>query len=286
MKNSTILIVSDIHFGKFANCSEFALDPKDLEHPVSNAVPMRTGLIDSMKASKVELDALVVSGDLTSMGEPKEFHACANTIVQMGGELGIPVERLYFAYGNHDVNWRICQLAEDVESRDHYQRIAAHVGPLFVPNAEADEKGPVPGSALYDTPMYRIFLLNSSYFSHPSELYHHGKLGSDQLQWLEDRLASHCKPDKWNILVTHHHPRRYPYPTLTADISSIEEGPELLRVIGKYGIDFVIHGHRHHPTLVTHMEDNWCHPITFLCAGSVAVNPSHRNNGEILAVPP
>lgn len=52
-------------------------------------------------------------------------------------------------------------------------------------------------------------------------------------------------------------------------------------LIGKSGLDFVCHGHRHHPILFTEMRTGWISPITLLCAGSLAVNDQHRCGGQI-----
>lgn len=79
----------------------------------------------------------------------------------------------------------------------------------------------------------------------------------------------------------HHHPIHYSYPTVGHDVSMVEESGEILDIAGKYGIDLIIHGHRHHPKATTIMQDGWMHPIAFICAGSLAVNAPHRNDGNI-----
>ena len=58
------------------------------------------------------------------------------------------------------------------------------------------------------------------------------------------------------------------------------EGAEFVELAEKEGVDFVIHGHRHHPKVKTYLASGRS-PITFFCAGSLAVNAHHRSNGDI-----
>jgi hypothetical protein len=76
----------------------------------------------------------------------------------------------------------------------------------------------------------------------------------------------------------HHHPIDYSYPTHIADISKVEEASELVDWAGKFGIDIILHGHRHHPWAKTCMETGWKNPISFICAGSLSVNAVHRGD--------
>ncbi len=78
----------------------------------------------------------------------------------------------------------------------------------------------------------------------------------------------------------HHHPFNYPFPTISEDISQIKEGVEFIELAEKNGVDFVIHGHRHHPKVKTVLPEGYA-PITYFCAGSPSVNAEHRSNGEI-----
>ncbi len=84
----------------------------------------------------------------------------------------------------------------------------------------------------------------------------------------------------WQILMMHHHPYKYSYPTVSEDISAVEEGSELLDIIASSGIDVVCHGHRHQAAMFTRVNNGWSSPKTFVCAGSVAVGANHRRAGE------
>lgn len=152
---------------------------------------------------------------------------------------------------------------------------------IYIKNHEPTEKGPIPGSGVYCRDKYVVYILNSGYYSTYCQIYSHGKLGKEQYDWLRDILPRYKSIAKWHILMLHHHPFKYSFPNLTEDISCLEEGSELVDIIGNSQIDLVCHGHRHHPTLFTQMRDNWESPITFFCAGSLSVHEKHREHGRI-----
>ena len=54
------------------------------------------------------------------------------------------------------------------------------------------------------------------------------------------------------------------------------EGPELLDILGKNGVNIVCHGHRHHPRVKNIIENGWTNPITFISSGSLSVCVKHR----------
>ncbi len=282
MNKTRFLILSDIHFGELANCSTFAVSANQVKNPIINAKPMKDCLIDALRTQTSGINAILVPGDLTSQGDPAEFCSCVQTVTEIANHLHVPPDRVYYTFGNHDVNWPICDLKSAGKSGDYYQKVAAHVGSLFVPNGNPHIQGPVPGSAVYKGDSYTIIVLNSGYFSIKDQAYYHGKLGQDQLNWLRSTCDCVLSEETWNLLLLHHHPQNYPFPTVIADISTLEEGAELMEIAGSARfLDMIIHGHRHHPRIVTNYTAGWHSPITFLSAGSVAVNPQHRRNGEI-----
>jgi len=122
---------------------------------------------------------------------------------------------------------------------------------------------------------------NSGFNSSHNQKYAHGQLGGEQFSWLKAALQGAKDTAKWRILLIHHHPFKYSFPTLVEDISCLEEGSELVDILGHSGIDLVCHGHRHHPKLFTELRAGWASPVTFLCAGSLGANATELSNGEI-----
>lgn len=279
-----ILLVSDVHFGKLAACPEFALLGSSSVHPIQGAMPMKNHLISIVKGMLPIPQALFAMGDLTSIASPSEFQGSVAALREIAEGVGISQKNVLFTFGNHDVDWRLCLLANPAEQfpkDDLYHYVAAHAGDLFVKNPADFAAGPLPGSGVFRHENFTLFVLNSGSFCVSDQKYQHGKLGEGQLKWLEEVLHEGADEPGWRILMVHHHPFNYRYPTICGDISTLEEGAELVELAGKNGIDFVCHGHRHHPKILTQICVSWKKPVTYFCAGSLAVNEKERNNGQI-----
>lgn len=278
-----MLILSDIHYGKSADFPPFK-SVGSLPTSVTAGVPMGKDLIRIVKKLTPKPDAILVLGDLTSIGSPSEFDGCVNILREIASSIGVNKDMVFFTFGNHDVDWRICSLGNATEHFDKdflYNQIAASVGAQYALNPPNLKSGPIPGSGVYETEDFVLFIVNSGYFCITNQSVPHGKLGDEQIEWLRDAFARHNADDRWRILMLHHHPFNYKYPTLSHDISTLEEGPELLELIGEHSVDFICHGHRHHPKHKTQLENKWKRPATFFCAGSLAVHAGERCHGTI-----
>lgn len=274
-----ILVLSDIHFGSLAGNREFDLEETTRSF-LSNSASMKGTLIELLKSKSIDL--ILLPGDLTSTAKPKEFIECHKILCEIANELGVHSSNVLHTYGNHDADWTISKLAEAaVPKSAEYHQIAAHVGAIFLPDPQPVITGPVPGSGIFQRDGVVVFVLNSGYYCTTEQRYPHGRIGEAQLNWLKTQSNRDFDyANNWHVLMVHHHPRKYSYPTTSEDTSHIEEGSELLDIIGRGRFDIVCHGHRHHPKLFTQMETDWRFPKTFLCAGSLAVDASHRNAGE------
>ncbi len=206
--------------------------------------------------------------------------------------VNIPKSNIIISLGNHDVDWRIADIATNlksdnneqspiVESMKHYQTIAASVGNICIKQNNFNSKGPAPFSGLIKKKNINVFVLNSGWCCSKNDLIPHGKLKQEQLNWFRDKAIELRDVDSWKILLLHHHPFSYPYPTITHDTSQLEEGKELIEIAGESGFQLVCHGHRHHPKAFNALQTNWINSITFICAGSCSVNAIYRSNGEI-----
>lgn len=281
-KRLTFLLISDIHFGPSAFSADFALKDAPPKHEISGAAPMKTSLIEALSGKNISL--LFASGDLTSTGSPSELEQCSMTVIEIGSTLGIQNENIFFTFGNHDVDWKVSSLAtvKGGNKDPLYTKVAAEISGIFVSNPTPSNAGPLPGCAVYERDNFILIVANSGYYCSHAQKYEHGMLGREQLKWLEGSFSGISYDDpRWRILLLHHHPQKYSFPTPTEDISCLQEGSELLDLIGKSKVDVVCHGHRHHPSLRTMMLTGWAAPVTFLCAGSLAVDVVERSFGEI-----
>jgi hypothetical protein len=277
----SFLVLSDIHFGRYAASGEFAPHGTAINE-IANAVSIRESLIAT--ATHFRPNAILAPGDLTSIATPAEFTGAVALINQIADGCSISREDIFCTFGNHDANWRISKLGaadEKFPADAGYGRVATEIGGMYASNTGHRLHGPLPGTGLFQRTEYDLLVLNSGYFCAHDQAFPHGKLGADQLNWVKQILNKWEASERWKIVMLHHHPFNYPYPTLGPDVSTLEEGPDLLEAIGKAGVDLVCHGHRHHPKLCTRTENGWDHPVTFLCAGSVGVTEQQRNNGDI-----
>jgi len=285
-----IALIGDIHFGKHSATAELAVPGEPLEDISSGAAPLLAGFTEIIKEEKV--DYLFVAGDLTSTGSPVEYSRCLQKILEAANEAGIENKNVIICTGNHDVDWRISKLAEGyikkpgdgfpaADLKRLYQEIAAAQGQICTKYSVFTEDGPAPFSGYIQRDQFIAFVLNSGWRCSHDEANRHGKLCDVQLRWLEDNANRFLAEDKWKVLLLHHHPLNYKYPTPGRDISVLEDGPELLDIAGKAGINLICHGHRHHPKADNKHSNEWKSPITFVCAGSFSANAYHRSSGSI-----
>lgn len=283
-RETSLLILSDMHFGSFSEFADVPGVQAIPENPRMDATPVTQKLVGSVRKAGIRIDGILVTGDLTSKARPSEFYECIAAVNEVRHSLGVEEKSVLYTFGNHDTDWVISRLADATDQRpsDHrYKDVAASVGAAFTnPNPDMSS-GPVLGSGVIEYPTYRVIIANTGYYSTHDQQTKQGKLGRKQYDWLSLQLQQRFDKSRWTILMLHHHPFNYSYPSHATDISCLDEGAELVDMIGQSDVDLVCHGHRHHPKHFTVLQNGWLHPVTFFCAGSVAVDAQHRSNGKI-----
>lgn len=287
-----IALISDIHYGKLATSHEFAIEGEPLAlGEVQNAKPLLQGIIDILREEQPS--TLLIAGDLTSTGSPVEFKYCYKTIMSLAEATNIDPSRILFCMGNHDVDWRITKITDSYTAnyinadRGHlesfYQQAAYTVAETTLQDKEFEKMypkyleswgKPFAGIVEYDDCI--VFVLNSSFMSSHNQELKHGILSAEQLEWFSTHANTYKDINKLKIVLLHHHPRKYQNVLPQIDSSILEEGDELSNICGTTGIRLIIHGHRHQPQATTRNETGWINPVTYICAGSLAVNASER----------
>ena len=289
----TILFISDIHFGTFARSTEFSIPGQTIQDKNDGAKPIIEGIKATIKERNIEY--ILVGGDLTSKANPLEFYYCIKLIRDIADSCGISNNNTIFCLGNHDVNYYISKIADSDEynylndkDRRRLQQIYNQIAASTVNCCQSEydailrKKGPVPCSGIVENDTFTCFVLNSGFLCTHNQEPKRGQLTQTQLQWFEEESSHYLKSEKWKIVLLHHHPIPYSYPVPCGPDSSIlEEGSQLIDIAARNRIHLVLHGHRHHPRVEVIRKNEWNQPITFICAGSLAVNSQHRNNGEI-----
>ncbi len=285
-----IALISDIHFGNGARSGEFALPNQELNGDAKNAFSISDSAVEIMK--KEAVDYLFISGDLTSGGHPAEFYYCHQKIAEIVKKTGINEEHVIWCSGNHDNDWSISALAsnstqeKDLDvyavSREAYDYLSSTMADSFFKmNYFKTDGGILPSSGIYEDSNIIVFVLNTSSNCVRKGQAEHGELTDGQLKWFSEQVSKRKNDGRWKMVLMHHHPFNYAFPTLSYDKSFLKEGDEFCDIAGKNGIDIVIHGHRHHPRCKTRMETNWGGPMSFICAGSFSAGVQQRDEGDI-----
>lgn len=283
-----IALISDIHFGKFARTKEFAVPGQSVSGETKGEAPLCEGLIEILKEQQVQY--IFISGDLTSTASPHEFYYCSKKIASIADRAGVEKDNIIWTVGNHDVDWEITRLSDSYSADDtyydiikeSYRKIAANAAYFSTDGfCKLAKAGGVPLSGIRETEHFIVFVLNSALYCTHDQEFSHGKISIEQLSWLESAVKQYEDDKRWKIVLMHHHPQNYTYPTPGVDISALEDGSEFMQLVGQYGIDLILHGHRHHPYAVTKIESHWKKPATFICSGSLTVNAEQRSGGEI-----
>lgn len=285
-----IALISDIHFGKLSRTAEFAVPGEPIQDENSGGKSLKESLVDILKDENIKY--LCVAGDLTSVGSPQEFRYCEDMLLDLAQRLGLPKERIFLGLGNHDIDWNISALHKKFDSidpdfpldlvKEQYRKIAASASLVNLESIpHPDIKGPAPYTGIIDNDDFVMFILNTGWCCTEDQAISHGKLDVAQLNWFAEEASKYRTENKWKIVLMHHHPFNYSYPVTWFDTSLLEEGSTFLEIAGENGFHLVLHGHRHHSRAETDLKSQWRNPITFICAGSFAVNSAHRNGGAI-----
>ncbi len=287
---SRIAILSDIHFGKFCRASSFHVPGEENQDRCKGVYPLEQGLIEL--CNKMEPQYFFVAGDLTSLGNPQEFFYCEQKILEIAKRTGVNINNVFCVLGNHDIDWNISKIGTNTQStnkeidnlvKGKYQMMAANCAKISMEYLWKNYRdyGPAPFSGTVEKDDFVLTVLNTGQFCTHDQKFSHGKLEQKQMQWFEKASEKYKNDVRTKILLMHHHPFNYSYPIPGIDISTIEEGAELMDLAAQNGIDIIIHGHRHHPYIKTLQIGSGKKPLTMICAGSLSVNAEHRNNGEI-----
>jgi 3',5'-cyclic-AMP phosphodiesterase len=167
------------------------------------------------RAAALDVDAVIITGDLVDHGEPAEYAVLREVLGEAARSTRAPV---LLAAGNHD---------------DGDALVAAFGGTAHLGGG---------ASARYavDLPGARLLVLDSSVRGQGA-----GRLGEEQLAWLSDELGTH--PDLPALVALHHPPTPVGIPFL--DGMGLEDADALAVVVGTHPqVVRVLAGHVHRTT--------------------------------------
>jgi len=248
--------ISDLHIADRARYPRNGFSAKDCDR---HSAKLAKGLLDALR--EVEVDHLVVTGDLTLSSETREFERAADMLAWWAA-----AGKLTVVPGNHDV-WT----AEAVDSG----RFLRAVG--------ADGKGMRRPAPTYPhvVPLGEVVLvaLDSARFGEtPRQTA--GRIGADQLRSARELCRQHQMAGKATVLAFHHHvvlpPERVSSDVHVARMP-LADADQVIRLVAELPVAAVLHGHRHCAFRIDVPGAN--HPTPILCAGSasrVADEPVRR----------
>ncbi|MBW4562504.1 MAG: metallophosphoesterase [Mojavia pulchra JT2-VF2] len=218
--NFRFAIVSDLHIA----LPHTIWDHPSRFHLVEVSIPAFESALEHL--TQLDLDFLLLPGDLTQHGEPANHTWLQKRLAQ----LPFPV---YVVPGNHDVPVLMAN-EQSIAFADfpHYYRKFGYNNP----------------EQLYYTtqlmPGVRLIGLNSNSFNDQGQQI--GRLDSKQLRWLEEVLAA--ANDELVLVMVHHNvvehlPNQSCHPM--ANRYMLENARELLQLLRRYGVSLVFTGHLH-----------------------------------------
>lgn len=218
--NFRFAIVSDLHIAQ----PHTIWDHPNRFHLVEVSIPAFESVLEHL--TQLDLDFLLIPGDLTQHGEPENHTWLANRLSQ----LPFPA---YVIPGNHDVP-TLSATDQSIGFADfpYYYRKFGYENPQ---------------QSYYNCqilPGVRLIGLNSNTFDEEGKQI--GRLDQQQFQWLESELSK--IEDELVLVMVHHNviehlPDQLNHPM--ANRYMLDNAPELVKLLRKHGVKIVLTGHLH-----------------------------------------
>ncbi|HET7826060.1 MAG TPA: metallophosphoesterase [Anaeromyxobacter sp.] len=257
--------ISDLHVADRSRYPRNGFTARDCER---HSAKLAKGLLDALR--EVNVDHVVVTGDLTFSGEPREFERAADLLRPFAD-----ARKLTVVPGNHDV-WT----EESVETG----RFLRAVGPDGKGMRRAAPSYPVV-VPLGDEAV--LVALDTARFGEDPWTTP-GRLGSEQLRAARELVRDHAKQGRAVLLAFHHHvvlpPERVDSDARVARMP-LADADQVVRLVAELPVAAVLHGHRHTAFRVD--LPGVSGPTPVLCAGSgsrVADEPVRRARAYVYEI--
>ncbi len=293
-----LLWLSDLHFAEGPHRHRHGFAYQKDETPYEPNLHQQLEWVLSEHEALVDIEGLIISGDITWKAHASEFAAARTFIRELIAKTGKTdrAERVALCPGNHDLRfsdtpWEkgspivASTAAARHEFNSFYRRLFSEPPNQFLSMGRRFLLG---GAVPVE-----IVCLNSSLLQQDAGAFQgHGFIGQPQLRHAAAeagwgaRGADADEPRAVRIVVVHHHllpvidqlrPERQGYYSTPLDAEA------LARWLVKHRVDLVLHGHMHQPFCVevhrgeslTTPRDQW-HTFTVCGLGSSGVSSDHR----------
>ena len=287
-----IAIVSDLHIGTKARGLDMCPHVVEKDKKANFHTDYLSYFIKFVSSSAFStlgpIDMLCVTGDISNTAAPSEFILAHEVIQKIADAIKVPLERVYYVPGNHDVHWAVSNLdPSDFWKRYRYEPLM-QPGLVFgtqLTNSKTGAFNADPHFVVWSEKQYLVVGFNSAAYDapKPDDDEHHGLIHPDTLAELDAFLTnSGFDSDIPRICLVHHHPIQYSDPTpAQADFSALTNAGDFLELLSKHKFDLIFHGHKHVPHLQRCSGAPNGHPITVLGAGSFSAQLDSRWIGTI-----
>jgi 3',5'-cyclic AMP phosphodiesterase CpdA len=255
MKKIRIAVISDLHChpeDSDSKNNETILFTDKLrnvskEHPVEN-------LIEAKENFKIEnVDIVLCPGDLANQSNKQGLISGWDFVLEVGDIFN--AKNIYATIGNHDVDSRL------KFSSNSYTFLRGIKKSYPFKNSEIKNFWS-DGYEFIENDDFRLLIINTSH-SHTHSVTKNdeinnpsikGKVEVSIIEEIEKYLSSN-KDEKIKIMLCHHHPQQHSRNKL-GEHDFVENGQDLLEVLGKQKFDLIIHGHKHDPWFGEHLTTN------------------------------
>ncbi|ACJ27812.1 hypothetical protein swp_1009 [Shewanella piezotolerans WP3] len=240
MKTVNFLVISDLHAGL---SQDSASDTKLILRDKHNVFGDR--LINYIKGLDEHIDYLVCTGDIGNQGCNKSFQAGWEYVNKMAQELSI--QDILCVPGNHDHQSRPPQDDKYGFSPKHELQFIQPSFPFSCFNKNTHFWAW--NWELTSTDTFNVVSINSSAYHGYGSEYKHGRIALEITDQIKQKLIS-GKVDRkpFNVLLTHHHPKKMDFVDSKYDSQAMEGADYLLRALeaADLGPWLIIHGHKHY----------------------------------------
>lgn len=289
-KKSSILHLSDIHFGK-----DHGFKKEKSGSMIETSIRRFSDvLIEDLEAIKLneDIEAIVITGDLTTKGDwsDKTSEFILKEIKAICTKLNVKTENVFIAPGNHD----IVRYAED-DSRDirdinislqscqkHEQDLRLFIDSLTGRHwrKALDYLETI---KLKDIDL-NLLILNSCRVAAEGKWTEYGFVGSAGIQVLNEIKSISNTTPTFSLMALHHHLLPVNRVDLLHEkgVSLTLDAVQLLDKASEVGVQIALHGHQHCSRVAKYervkyfTEEKDSTPITIVSGGSGGVNKNRR----------
>lgn len=276
---TSIAVLSDIHaFASSDRSAESAVD----YIAGSRARNPLVELVESARDLGIRADTLVCAGDICNKADPTGLERAWADLHRLVAV--IEAESLVPTCGNHDLDSRFLFNESDPDPKG----AALSLVPSFpFASANLTDKYWARNYAILSLPsgVVMVVLNTSAYHGGKQEEIDHGRVCKRTINAIADELAVGYQGAAAYVLVCHHHPM--PLSAKSAsDMEYVRDGQPLLDVLTQTTRSswLVVHGHRHHPKLMSGATPSNYVPFIFGAGSLGARTPGVTNQFHLISL--